>query len=178
MAGKIVKTSKRTKKGSPMTGIGIIGIARVNIVNPDGSIAADSGWHKNRITNVGLADYLCKTFLQAAGSQTVAYMAVGKGTDTLATNATAMTSQCAGSHMVTVSSSSSSRASSTDGVLARHLATFVSNGFAAATTIGQAGLHYATDGSIMCAATFVTSAVATNQAINCTYDISFVSTTV
>jgi len=173
MARKVGKKSK-----TPFDAPGFYGFCRVNIVNPDGSIAGDSGWHKNRITNVGLQDYLLKTFLRATGSASVGYMAVGKGTDTLATNATAMTSQCAGSHMVTVSSSSSSRASSTDGALARHLATFASNGFAAATTIGQAGLHSATDGSIMCAATFATSAVATNQAVNCTYDISFTSTTV
>jgi hypothetical protein len=54
------------------------------------------------------------------------------------------------------------------------LATFSSNIFAAATTIGIAGLrHTNNSGTVMCGGTFASSTVATNQAVNCTYNVLF-----
>jgi hypothetical protein len=161
--------------------IGISGMYRVNIVNPDGTIAGDSGWKKNVITNVGLSDYIMKKFLSATGSLTPAYFALGSGNTSLATNATSLPGQIAGSHMVAIgaNTATTSRAASSDAGTCQFLATFTSNIFAASTTIGIAGLHAtSTPGTVMCGGTFASSTVATNQAVNCTYSVLFAATVV
>ena len=86
MARKVTKK----KGGHPQAVIGLSGMYRVNIVNPDGTIAGDSGWKKNVITNVGLSDYIMKKFISATGSLTPAYFCLGSGNTSLATNATSL----------------------------------------------------------------------------------------
>jgi uncharacterized Zn-binding protein involved in type VI secretion len=151
---------------------------RVKIVNPDGTVAGDSGWNKNVITNVGLSDYIMKKFLSATGSLVPAYFALGSGNTSLATNATSLPGQIAGSHMVALGANTAltTRAAYSDAGTTQFLATFSSNIFAASTTVGCAGLHAATNGSVMCGGTFASSTVATNQAINATYQILFSAT--
>jgi hypothetical protein len=172
------KTSKR-KKAPPQALIGMGGMYRVKIVNPDGTVAGDSGWAKNVITDVGLSDYIMKKFLSAAGSLTPAYFALGSGNTSLATNATSLPGQIAGSQMVALGANSAltTRAASSDAGTTQYLATFSSNIFGASTTIGIAGLHAtSTPGTVMCGGTFASSTVATNQAVNCTYQILFSAT--
>jgi hypothetical protein len=172
------KVSKK-KGGHPQAVIGIGGMYRINIINPDGTVAGDSGWKKNVITNVGLSDYIMKKFISATGSLTPAYFALGSGNTSLATNATSLPGQIAGSQMVTIgaNTASTSRGASTDGGTVQMLATFSSNIFGASTTIGIAGLHAtSTPGTVMCGGTFASSTVATNQAVNCSYQILFAAT--
>jgi hypothetical protein len=178
MATKV--TRKKGRRETPQAVIGLSGMYRVNIVNPDGTIAGDSGWKKNVITNVGLSDYIMKKFISATGSLTPAYFALGSGNTSLATNATSLPGQIAGSHMVALgaNTASTSRGASSDGGTVQMLATFSSNIFAASTTIGIAGLHAVTNGSVMCGGTFASSTVATNQAVNCTYNVIFAATVV
>jgi len=172
------KVRRKNRKEVPQALIGLTGMTRVNIVNPDGTVAGDSGWNKNVITNVGLSDYIMKKFLSAAGSLTPLQFALGSGNTSLATNATSLPGQIAGSHMVTLGANSAltTRATSSDAGTTQYLATFSSNIFAASTTIGIAGLHAVTDGTVMCGGTFASSTVATNQAVNCTYQILFSAT--
>lgn len=179
MAQKVKESNRfKNRRKHPVASAGFHGFYRVKIVDPDGRIAGDSGWNHNLITNLGLSEYITKNFMRTAGSCAVTYMAIGSTATLLATNATALTGQCASSHMVTVSTGAlTTRASSTAGDTARFLATFPANGFAAATTIAAAGLHSANTGTIFAGGTFASSAVATNQAINCTYDVVFVAST-
>jgi hypothetical protein len=161
---------RKNKKESPQAVVGLGGMYRVNIVDPDGTVAGDSGWAKNVITDVGLSDYIMKKFLSAAGSLTPA---------SLATNATSLPGEIAGSQMVTLGANSAltTRAASSDAGTTQYLATFSSNIFGASTTIGCAGLHAtSTPGTVMCGGTFASSTVATNQAVNCTYQILFSAT--
>ena len=177
MARKVTKK----KGGHPQAVVGLSGMYRVNIVNPDGTIAGDSGWKKNVITNVGLHDYIVKKFLSAAGSLVPAYFALGSGNTSLGTAATSLPGQIAGSQMVALgaNTASTSRGASTDAATAQFLATFSSNIFGASTTIGIAGLHAtSTPGTVMCGGTFASSTVATNQAVNCSYNLLFACTVV
>jgi hypothetical protein len=172
------KVSKK-QGGHPQAVIGIGGMYRINIINPDGTVAGDSGWKKNVITNVGLSDYIMKKVISATGSLTPAYFALGSGNTSLATNATSLPGQIAGSQMVTIgaNTASTSRGASTDGGTVQMLATFSSNIFGTSTTIGIAGLHAtSTPGTVMCGGTFASSTVATNQAVNCSYQILFAAT--
>lgn len=165
------------KESFPTAVIGMTGMYRVQIVDQDGYVAGDSGWHKNVITNVGLSDYITRKFLGATGSLAVSYFALGSGSTSLATNATSLPGQIAGSQMATIATASTSRANSGAADTAQYTATFTSNVFGASTTIGCAGLHAtSTPGSVMCGGTFATSTVATNQAVNCTYQIQFSAT--
>ena len=177
MASKVPK--KRNKKEIPQASVGMAGMYRVNIVNPDGTVAGDSGWKKNVITNVGLSDYIVKKFLSASGSLVPAYFALGSGNTSLASNATSLPGQIAGSQMVALGANSAqtTRAAQSDADTAQYLATFSSNIFEGSTTIGCAGLHAtSTPGSVMCGGTFASSTVATNQAVNCTYQVLFSAT--
>ena len=176
MARKVSR--KKNMKEIPQALIGLSGMTRVNIVDPDGTVVGDSGWNKNVITDVGLSDYIMKKFLSAAGSLTPTYFALGSGNTSLGTAANSLPGQIAGSHMVTLGANSAltTRATSSDAGTTQYLATFSSNIFAAETTIGIAGLHAASTGSVMCGGTFASSSVATNQAVNCTYQILFSAT--
>jgi hypothetical protein len=55
------------KKGPGAT-IGIDGFYRINIVDPDGRVAGDSGWNHNVISNLGLANYIAYKFCSTGGS--------------------------------------------------------------------------------------------------------------
>jgi hypothetical protein len=174
-------TVRRKKKEVPEAVIGIGGRFRVNIVNPDGSIAGDSGWKKNVLTNVGVNDAILGRFMGlAASTQKIGYFALGRGQASITVGTDSMASQCAGGTMVAVTTAASLRTASSDGATARYTANFTSNAFAASTTVGQAGLHFTTSGAsstaLICAATFASSTVATNQAINCSYDVIFSAT--
>jgi hypothetical protein len=138
---------RKNKKESPQAVVGLGGMYRVNIVDPDGL--------------------------------TPAYFALGSGNTSLATNATSLPGEIAGSQMVTLGANSAltTRAASSDAGTTQYLATFSSNIFGASTTIGCAGLHAtSTPGTVMCGGTFASSTVATNQAVNCTYQILFSAT--
>ena len=169
------------RREHPVESSGMHGFYRVQIKDPDGSIAGDSGWGHNIITDLGLSNYIAKRFIAAAGSAIVAQIALGSAT-AVASNFTASTSllgQIAGSHMVAIGANTAftSRANSTAGDTIRVLGTFTSNIFAASTTIACAGLHSATNGSVFCMGTFASSTVATNQAVNLTYDVVFLAST-
>jgi hypothetical protein len=161
----------------PMEAPGLHGFYRVAIKDPDGTIVGDSGWGHNIITNVGISDYIAKRFIGAAGSAIVAQIALGSATQSASafTASTSLPGQIAGSHMVAIGANTAytSRAASSDGETIRILGTFSSNIFENSTTIACAGLHSATNGSVFCMGTFASSTVATNQAINLTYDVVF-----
>jgi len=169
------------RKEHPVDSAGLHGFYRVQIQDPDGTIAGDSGWGHNIITNVGLTDYIMKRFIGATGSAIVAQIALGSTTAVASafTASTSLPGQIAGSHMVAIgaNTASTSRAASTGGDTMRVLGTFSSNIFANSTTIACAGLHSATNGSVFCMGTFASSTVATNQAVNLTYDVVFLAST-
>ena len=174
-------TKRKNRKAEPGTMIGIGGMYRINIVNPDGTVAGDSGWKKNVITNTGLTDYIMKKFLSATGSSTPAWFTLGSGNTSLGTAATSLPGEIASNHMVTIGTNTATtgRSASTDAGTCQFLATFSSNIFAASTTIGIAGLRHTNNaGTVMCGGTFASSTVATNQAVNATYNILFAASVV
>jgi len=172
---------KRSKTGEPTCVLGVNGMFRVNIVNPDGSIAGDSGWKKNVLTNAGLHSFILGRALGNAGSQGANYFVVGSGNTSISTAATSLPGNLTtGSLWVGVTTATTSRAAYSDAATAQYTATFASNTFGASTTVGCAGLNFTTSGgsstALLCGATFASSTVATNQAINCTYNLLFAAT--
>lgn len=145
------------------------GMYRVQITE-GGEVVGDSGWQKNQIVNLGFNQYLVSTLGAIAGSKTVTHMALGSGGAPSATDTT-LAGEVEVRAAVTAATSSSSKT-------ARFTATFASaNSFVTNTqNISNVALcHTSTKdaATIFAGNTFASSSCATNQAVNCTYDIIF-----
>lgn len=146
------------------------GFYRLNIVNPDGTVAGDTGWVDNQIVNTGYQDFLMYLLAGSAGSLRPSHAAIGTGT-VPASNATTLAgelTETAGRVALTTGTSGSKTVSYTF--------TLSSGVIAAASTIQNVGLFSGSTqagGTMMAGNTYATSSLATNQAINGTYNIAF-----
>lgn len=143
-------------------------------IDEQGKIVGDSGWVRNTVVNDGFNDYICRLMANVANSKRVSHAALGTGT---APGATATTlngeiTHAAGSRAaVTAATSSNSKK-------VRYTATFDSaNSFITAqVTIQNIGLFQQSNtntATILAGNTYTTSALATNQNVNVTYDLDF-----
>jgi len=148
-------------------GLKIKGMFRLKITE-NGKIVGDSGWKQNQITNDGFNDYLCKALGAVSGSKQVSHLALGTG-GVPAASATTLAGEVQARQSVTAASSSSSKT-------IRFTGTFSSaNSFVTATAnVSNIGLfNSSSTGTLFAGNTFASSAVATNQNVNSTYDIIF-----
>ena len=149
---------------------------RVHIVDPDGSITGDSGWCKNQTTALGLQNFLAGAMAGSAGSKQIAYMALGTG-GLVATTGTTLPGEIMGStQRVTVASSFSSRTTTGGSCTQWFYATFNSaNSFltGAGSNLSNIGLYAATttNDTLFAGNTYASSACASNQSVNATYQI-------
>lgn len=150
-------------------GVGVRGFFHVQIMEDD-KIVGDSGWLKNQVTNLGFNQYLVSALGSIAGSKYVSHVALGTGTVPGAA-ATTLDGELgeAVRKAVTAATSSGSKT-------VRFTATFASaDSFVTATrNISNIGLFNSNAaGTLFSGNTFASSSVATNQAVNATYDIVF-----
>jgi hypothetical protein len=148
-------------------GLKIKGMFRLKITE-NGKIVGDSGWKQNQITNDGFNDYLCKALGAVSGSKQVSHLALGTG-GVPAASATTLAGEVQARQAVTAASSSSSKT-------IRFTGTFSSaNSFVTASAnVSNIGLfNSSSTGTLFAGNTFASSAVATNQNVNSTYDIIF-----
>ena len=148
-------------------GLKIKGMFRLQITE-EGKIIGDSGWKQNQITNDGFNDYLCKALGAVSGSKQVSHLALGTG-GVPAASATTLAGEVQARQSVTAASSSSSKT-------IRFTGTFSSaNSFVTASAnVSNIGLfNSSSTGTLFAGNTFASSAVATNQNVNSTYDIIF-----
>ena len=160
MAKKINKDSVRAR-----------GFFRLQVREQDGRVSGDTGWKENQITNVGFQDYLCQTLAGMAASNTVAYACLGTGT-TPATNETALNGE--------IVDASNARCAVTPTTIASHTVQFAftlaSSVYTTSHAISNVGLvnSSATNaGSLFAGNTYSSSALATNQSVNASYQIRF-----
>jgi hypothetical protein len=158
------------------------GFYRVQIVDPDGKVAGDSGWEHNLITNQ-LTQYISYLLLSSAGSSFISYIALGSSaTAALVTSASSLPGEYAKSLMTSISAKTyTTRTSSTTGDTIQFQAQFASNSLATgaqSNSLTYVGL-YATSAanSLMCLGTFTSSTFASNQAINVSYNLVFTAST-
>lgn len=147
---------------------------RVTIVNKDGTLAGDSGWHNNTLTNLGIQNYLAGAAFGNASSKQIAYMAIGTG-GSPATDAVTLPGEVMSStKRVTISKTYSSRTASNGSGTQYCYATFDA-GFitGAGSNISNVGLYASTDtnDTLFAGNTYASSACASNQAVNVTYQI-------
>ncbi len=161
----------RKKKNSATSDFtGTRGFFRLAVVNPDGSVAGDTGYKQNQIVNLGYQDFLMYLLAGSAGSLRPSHAALGTGT-VPASNATVLAgelTETSGRMALTTGTSGSKTVSYTF--------TLASGVIAAASTIQNVGLFSGSTqggGTMMAGNTYATSSLATNQAVNGTYQIIF-----
>ena len=145
------------------------GFYRVNI-EENGTIEGDTGWKQNVVTNVGFLNYLVFLLGASAGSQRPGFVALGTG-GAPATNATTL----AGEVM-----SSTERVAVTFGSVGSTTAQFTAT-FASSDSFVTVGFNISNIGlfassaenSLFAGNTYTSSALATNQNVNITYQIRF-----
>ncbi len=151
--------------------IKIEGFSRVQIVDPDGKVAGDSGFvGPNQITNVGFLSYLCHLLGGNAGSMQVGFVALGTG-GAPASNATSLPGE--------ITSSTQRNAptyANVGSTTAQFTVTFASSEsfLAGQSTLSNIGLFASSaENSIFAGNVYDSSTCDTNQAVNCTYQIRF-----
>lgn len=168
-------------KAKTQDGIKITGMFRLQITEdtPEGpKIVGDSGWNKNVVTNLGFNNVVNQMGTGLTGSKIMA-VALGTGglvnvTDTIQSGEVLAT----GANSV-IRPALTAATSSTSKTL-RNTATFSSaNSFAsAASNISNIGLWsttgpVSTSGTLLAGQTYTSSALATNNNVNVTYDWIF-----
>lgn len=164
-----------TKKRKPCAvgdGVKVHGFFRLTLHDGDvnGPMVGDSGWRKNTVVNEGFQDYLCKLLAGSAGSKTISHVALGTGTAPGAT-ATSLDGEIMSStQRKTVSPSIASSKT------LQFTAAFASSASFLSTTQNLANIglfNTSSGGTLFSGNTFTSSACATNQSVNCSYQVRF-----
>lgn len=158
------------KKNKTNDGIKVRGFYRIQIQDQDGSIAGDSGWKENLVTNLGFNQYLVQSLGTGLTGKKVSHMAIGTGGAPGAADTTLAGEQSVRAAITAATSSGSKTL--------RCTATFDSTAsfVTASKNISNIGLFNtstAAGDTIFAGNTFTSSACATNQNVNATYDIIF-----
>jgi hypothetical protein len=149
-------------------GMKVAGFFRVQLTEAGKGVVGDSGWCKNQVTNDGIRHYLVDAMCSGGGNQ-VGFLALGTGGAPASTDTV-----LAGEVVKRQAVSSSIIASAT----AQFTGAFASaNSFVTATVnISNIGLFdLSSAGTMFSGNTFASSSCATNQSVNCTYQIRFAS---
>ncbi len=146
-------------------GVAVRGFTRLQITDKDtGKIVGDTGYMENMITNYGFANCIVASPIKATGSIQVLSMMLGSGSTAIASNATNLNASL--SKWVSSVAISSVVAS---------LTARVSQSFDGtdAVTLKEVGLFSVSNGSLICGNTFNSSALATTQDVNVTYELRY-----
>lgn len=157
-------------------GIRLKGFFRLNItedVNGKEKIVGDSGWRENQVTNLGIQDYIVDNLLGNTGNKSVTHLTLGTG-GAPASNATDLSGELTHASDMRKAVSTSIVASRT----AQFTAAFASSDsfVTASVNISNIGLFETSTtegGTVFAGNTYTSSALATNQNINASYQIRF-----
>lgn len=160
------------KQKAHKEGIRARGFFRLQICEQDGKVSGDTGWKENQVVNLGFQDYLSKTLGGMAGSKTISHAMLGTGTVPGSAD-TALDGEITDVDGVRASVTPDTIASKT----VQFAFTLASSVYTAAKTIQNVGLinhsSTATPGTIFAGNVYTTSALATNQSVNGSYQIRF-----
>jgi len=145
--------------------VAVKGFTRLQIVDKKTrKIVGDTGWGENQITNYGLESCIVGLPFAAAGSIQAAGMMLGSGTNP-ASDATQLPLSNTDYY------SAFAYSSVIDSLTARASVSF--DGTLGAATIANVGVFAASSGTILAGKTFASSALTTDQDVNCTYEIRY-----
>lgn len=164
--------AKLKKESAHSDAIRARGFFRLQIQEADGKVAGDSGWRENQVTNDGFNQYLTMVMAASAGSKVISHAMLGTGTVPGAA-ATALDGEITDVATARCAVTPTTIASKT----VQFAFTLASGVYTAAKTIQNVGLinhsSTATAGTIFAGNTYATSALATNQSVNGSYQIRF-----
>lgn len=162
----------RTKTKAPHSKIHLKGFFRLKILNEDGSVAGDSGWRENQVTNLGISQYLLDHLTGGTGKK-ITYLALGTGAAP-ASDATSLSGE--------ITHASDSRKAVSTSIVSSRTAQFTAafnsaDSFVTASinisNIGLFNTSTTAAGTIFSGNTYTSSSLATNQSVNATYQIRF-----
>ncbi len=139
-------------------------------ITEKGKVVGDTGWRKNQVTNDGIDQFLVRTLGSIAGSKTISHVALGTGGAPAATDTSLAGEIMSSTQRLTVSPSvvASKTLQMTGAFLSAN--SFLS----AAANLSNVGLFNSSSGGTLFAGnTYTSSACATNQNVNVTYQIRF-----
>lgn len=156
--------------------VGARGFFRLQITE-DNKVVNDSGWRQNVVVNLGFDQYLCQTLAGMTGSKTISHAALGTGTAPGVTD-TSLNGE------INEGTASNMRMAVTPTTIASKTVQFAftlnSGIITAAKTIQNVGLFNQSNtstsaqlGTIFAGNTYATSALATNQVVQASYQIRF-----
>lgn len=140
-------------------------------INDAGKIVGDTGWKENTVTNDGFDLYLVRSLGSISGSRYISHAALGTGTAPGATGTSldGELTDVAGCRCAVTPTTVASKTLQCAFTLASSVIT-------ASKPISNVGLFYTSTtsaGSIFAGNTYTSSALATNQAVQGTYQIRF-----
>lgn len=153
---------------------GFFRIQTVEDINGTPKIVGDSGFVENQITNQGKVNFLAQALGSLSGSSYIAYAALGTGTAPASTATTLPNELGANANLRMAVTPTTTTFSASSGV--QFAFTLASGNTGATGTINNVGLFAisnVTSGTIFAGNTYTTSALASNQAVNGTYIITF-----
>jgi hypothetical protein len=158
------------KAAIPKEEIGIVGMFRLKIREPDGEIVGDSGWNSNQVVNLGFNQYLVSTLGGIAGSKVITHVMLGSG-GAPAAGDTVLAGEVEVRQAGTFATTTGSKTLDIRATFAS------SNNFVTNTqNISNIGLgHTSTQGAatIFAGNTYASSSCATNQQVEVTYSVIF-----
>ena len=158
-------------RGTKKDKVGVRGFYRIQVTE-DGRVAGDSGWKENQVTNLGINQYIVNWVLGDTGNgKSVTHMAIGTG-GAPASADTTLAGQVADGKRAAVSTSVVSSRT------AQFTAAFNSSDsfLTASANISNVGLvntSTTSAGTFLAGAAFASSAIATNNNLNITYQLRF-----
>lgn len=162
----------------PKEAMKIRGMYRLQI-EEDGKIVGDSGWKENLVTNLGFNEYLVKQLGTSLTGSKISHAALGTGGAPAAAD-TSLAGEVSTNGSGSVVRAAVTAATSSGSKTLRNTATFSSaNSFLTASAnisnVGLFGVSGPTtaSGTLFAGNTYTSSACATNQNVNLTYDIIF-----
>lgn len=170
----VTMTKQATKDGLKLRGF-----FRLQIEDgPTGKIVGDSGWHENQVTNLGFNNIVNQLGTSLTGSK-ISHAALGTGGAPAASDTT-QAGEVSTNGSGSVVRAALTAATSSSSKTLRNTATFSSaNSFlTASANISNIGLWQTSgpttaSGTLMAGNTYTSSACATNQNVNVTYDLIF-----
>ena len=167
---KSVSRSARSRKPT-RDGVRVRGFFHLKIIDDKGMVVGDSGLRKNQIVDNGFQQFLQYCIIASAGSKTATHAVIGTGTVPGASETTlpGELTDAAGCRCALTTGTTGSKTVSFTFTLNSGITT-------AARTIQNVGLFNGSTtnaGTMFAGNTYATSALATNQAVNGTYQIIF-----
>jgi hypothetical protein len=154
-------------------GVNLKGCFRLKIKEDD-RVVGDSGWLENLVTNDGIDKFFARCFAGSTGSLQVSHISIGTG-GAPASGDTSLTGESLeASKRAAVSLAFTQRAASNGTATMQFAATLASSDsfITIANNISNIGLFNSiTNGTLMAGNTYTSSALATNQNIEMSYQI-------